>query len=57
MPSDLMAVFGCPFCRGPLFEEDEKSPVLLVCRACGLAFPVSDGIPDLLPKSARLILS
>lgn len=57
VPADLMAVFGCPFCKGPLFEEAEESSHQLVCRACGLAFPVNDGIPDLMPKSARLLLS
>lgn len=57
VPAGLMAVFGCPFCRGPLSEEAEKSLHQLVCKACRLAFPVNDGIPDLMPKSARLLLS
>lgn len=57
VPEDLMAALGCPFCNGPLAEDDGNSMILLVCQACMLAFPVNEGIPDLMPKSARPHLS
>lgn len=52
IPAGLIEVLGCPFCNGPLIENDSEGGSFLDCRACGLAFPVIDGIPDLMQKSA-----
>jgi uncharacterized protein YbaR (Trm112 family) len=36
-------------CKGELeFHEEE-----IICRACGLAFPIQEGIPNFLPDEAR----
>jgi uncharacterized protein YbaR (Trm112 family) len=40
---DLLA---CPLCGGGLVEERDG----LVCNACARTFPLSDGVPDLLPS-------
>src|ERR1044071_8258071 len=40
---DLLA---CPLCGGELVEERDG----LVCNACARTFPLSDGVPDLLPS-------
>jgi len=46
----LLALLACPLCRGPL--EHEPGTARLVCRACRKAWPVREGVPDLLPESA-----
>jgi len=48
--SRLVAVLVCPDCRKPLAPQASS----LVCRACGAAFPVQDGVPKLWPPSRRL---
>jgi len=40
---DLLALLACPACGGELLARASR----LSCRACGRAFPVSDGIPEL----------
>lgn len=51
LEAGLLALLACPRCRGPL-REVETEPALL-CARCRQVFPVVDGIPDLLPESAR----
>jgi uncharacterized protein YbaR (Trm112 family) len=46
---DLLAILACPACHGDLDARDQE----LVCLACGLAYPVRDGIPVLLVDEAR----
>ncbi len=50
---ELLEILACPRCRGGL-EYDEAASEL-GCRACRLAYPVKDGIADLLPESARTL--
>jgi uncharacterized protein YbaR (Trm112 family) len=51
----LMEILACPKCKSPLREESSGDTVELVCTssACGLAYPVRDGIPVLLIDEAR----
>lgn len=53
---ELLKILACPSCLGPLGAQsaDEAGPEL-VCEACRVAYPVKDGIPDLLPESARTL--
>jgi uncharacterized protein YbaR (Trm112 family) len=45
----LKAILACPKCKGPLaFEADDR----IVCHACGLIYPVRDGIPVMLIEEA-----
>jgi hypothetical protein len=46
----LKAILVCPVSRGPL-EEDEARGYLL-SRDSGLAYPVREGIPIMLPEEA-----
>ena len=45
----------CPCCRGRLFagkSTGAKSVESLLCPACGLAFPVIDEVPMMVPHDA-----
>jgi uncharacterized protein YbaR (Trm112 family) len=48
IPEDLLAIMACPECRSPLEDRDTA----LVCRGCGLHYPVRDAIPVMLPEEA-----
>ena len=48
VPEDLLAIMACPVCRGELADRGES----LACTACGLHYPVRDGIPIMLPEEA-----
>jgi len=62
MRPELLALLVCPACGGGLtlrpFERaagggDEVEEGALLCAACARAYPVTDGIPRLLPDAAR----
>lgn len=46
----LLALLVCPLTRGPLTWLPERQ--LLVSEAAGLAYPVVDGVPVMLPDEA-----
>ncbi len=50
---ELLDILACPSCHGGLEYNAPASE--LGCRACRLAYPVKDGIADLLPESARTL--
>ena len=47
----LLEILVCPLTRGPLEYDRERGE--LVSRKAGLAFPIRDGIPIMLPDEAR----
>lgn len=47
----LLEILVCPVTKGPLEWHPEQRE--LVSRTAGLAFPVRDGIPIMLPDEAR----
>jgi uncharacterized protein YbaR (Trm112 family) len=49
-PDELMAILACPKCKGELDRLAE--PDGFGCRACGLFYPVGDGIPNFLVEEA-----
>lgn len=49
----MLELLACPLTKGPLAWDPERRE--LVSRAAGLAYPVRDGIPVLLPSEARAI--
>ncbi|MHC1626485.1 MAG: methytransferase partner Trm112 [Methanoculleaceae archaeon] len=59
MKKSLMEILCCPVCKGELelrvVEEDDGDIVTgsLRCSACGVDYPITDGIPDLLPGTGR----
>ena len=48
VPEELLEIMACPSCRASLQEEGDA----LVCSGCGLHYPVSEGIPVMLPEAA-----
>lgn len=65
MRLDLLSIIGCPVCKGALeLEADEiagkdaadAGEVLtgsLTCAACDERYPITGGIPNLLPPELR----
>lgn len=49
--SKLLDILVCPVTKGPL--EYDREAQELVSKQAGLAFPVRDGIPIMLPDEAR----
>jgi uncharacterized protein YbaR (Trm112 family) len=60
MRKDLVEILACPVCKSPLQlnvdEEDERGEVAtgtLHCAKCNESYPISEGIPNLLPPELR----
>ncbi len=47
----LLAILVCPVTKSPLVYDREKQE--LISKAAGLAYPVRNGIPIMLPGEAR----
>ena len=47
----LLEILVCPLTKGPL--EYDAAAQELVSRQAGLAYPIRDGIPIMLPDEAR----
>ena len=47
----LLEILVCPLTKGPLHYDRARNE--LVSRAAGLAYPIRDGIPIMLPDEAR----
>jgi uncharacterized protein YbaR (Trm112 family) len=53
LPEHLQSILACPVCKGELSLFDEGR--YLLCRPCGVKFPIRDGIPVLLPDEAESV--
>ncbi len=47
----LLEILVCPLTKGPL--EYDRAQNELISRQAGLAYPIRDGIPIMLPEEAR----
>lgn len=47
----LLEILVCPVTKGPLHYDRDAGE--LISRKAGLAFPIRDGIPIMLPDEAR----
>jgi uncharacterized protein YbaR (Trm112 family) len=47
----LLEILVCPLTKTPLEYDRERQE--LISRAAGLAYPIRDGIPVMLPEEAR----
>ena len=49
----LLEILVCPVTKGPLeYDADAQE---LISRQAGLAYPIRDGIPIMLPDEARAL--
>ncbi|SDN22444.1 Trm112 family protein [Vreelandella arcis] len=51
MDKELLAMLVCPLCQAKLKYDREAQE--LHCLYDGLAYPIEEGIPVMLPESAR----
>lgn len=55
MKESLMEIIVCPVCKGPLElnviekKDNEIISGSLLCRQCNYPYPITEGIPNLLP--------
>jgi uncharacterized protein YbaR (Trm112 family) len=47
----LLEILVCPLTKGPLVYDRERQE--LISKKAGLAYPIRDGIPVMLPDEAR----
>ena len=47
----MLEILVCPLTKGPLEYDAERGE--LVSRQAGLAYPIRDGLPIMLPDEAR----
>ena len=59
MKKDLMDILACPVCKGELelrVDSEDGDEVLegsLLCAKCDESYPITEGIPNLLPPQMR----
>lgn len=57
MKRELMDILACPVCKGKLelnVEAETPAEVItgfLNCPKCNIRYPITDGIPNLLPPN------
>ena len=55
MKRELMNILACPVCKGDLeltVEKENETEIVsgsLYCPKCNVRYPITDGIPNLLP--------
>ena len=59
MKRELIDILACPVCKGKLelkIDEENDTEIAtgsLHCRNCDVRYPISEGIPNLLPPDQR----
>ncbi|EJG06109.1 protein of unknown function DUF343 [Methanofollis liminatans DSM 4140] len=59
MRRSLLDILCCPVCKGDLelrVDEETGDDIVegsLWCAACGVAYPITEGIPNLLPQTDK----
>ncbi len=48
---ELIEILACPDCKGEVEYREAES--VIVCKKCGLRYPVRDGIPVMLVEEAE----
>ncbi|MCI4398691.1 MAG: Trm112 family protein [Acidobacteria bacterium] len=51
MDKEFLEILACPVCRGPFELKERDGKEELLCTKCHRAYPIEDGIPNLLPDS------
>ncbi len=56
MKKEIVKILCCPTCKGDLtleIKKEENGEIitgLFTCSHCQCTYPITDGIPDLLPR-------
>lgn len=50
---ELLEILACPNCHATFAYDPEREELVCTDPACGLAYPIVDGIPILLIDEAR----
>jgi uncharacterized protein YbaR (Trm112 family) len=56
MKREIIKIICCPTCKGDLelsVEKEQNGDILsgsFTCARCQVTYPITDGIPDLLPR-------
>jgi len=56
MKKEIVKILCCPTCKGDLnleIKKEEKGEIItgiFTCSHCQCTYPITDGIPDLLPR-------
>ena len=59
MDARLLEILVCPLCKGDLqltVEHEEDGEIVtgqLLCAACNETYPITERIPNMLPKEQR----
>lgn len=59
MKPELMSILVCPVCKGKLelkvVQKDDNEIIsgALYCPRCQVTYPITDTIPDLLPREQK----
>lgn len=53
MDKKLFEILACPLCKGDVKYNKEVKE--LVCRPCGVAYPIREDIPMMLESKARTL--
>ncbi len=51
LPKELYTILACPVCKEGVIYAKGKSA--LNCKSCNVTYPVSNGIPILLPSETK----
>jgi uncharacterized protein YbaR (Trm112 family) len=60
MRRSLLDILCCPVCKGDLAlrsTEEDAGEILeggLFCGVCSVEYPITDGIPDLIPRDPKV---
>jgi len=60
MKKEMIKILCCPSCKGDLIlsvEKEEKGDIIsgsFTCARCHSLYPITDGIPDLLPRETEV---
>ncbi len=59
MRRNLLEILACPLCKSDLevdIKEENEEEIIsgkLICKNCGVEYPIEDGIPNMLPPDLR----
>jgi uncharacterized protein YbaR (Trm112 family) len=49
LDKELLKILACPACKKPVEQSGQE----VVCKSCGLRYPIKDGIPVMLVDEAK----